>query len=280
MSGVSRILFKSTFYSIYDYKCHCNLKSTSCAEYQNDFTMSYVKKGNFIYHVFGNTLDAYNGLVLFNKPGYEHTVTHHDGMPDECTTIKFTKEFYDSLRNEYDNVKNILFSNNDIHSLLIKAGAELEFLHHFIIQNIAKQKEPRLLIDSLVMEMLYSALNLIHDNRESVSLLNRSTRNQLVTIERAKQFINNNFHEDISLFDVAENCYVSPFHFSRTFKNITSYSPYQYLLNIRLKNAEVLLKTTDMPITQVCFSSGFQNLEHFSYAFKKKYQSAPSSLRK
>lgn len=273
-------MFKSTFYSVIDYKCNCDLKNTSCAEYQHDFTMSHVRKGNFIYHVFRNSLDAYNGWILFNKPGYVHTVTHHDGLPDECTTFKFTNEFYDSLKNEYDNVKNILFSNDEIHSLLIRAGAELEFLHHIIIQNISKQKESRLLIDSLVMEILYSALNLIHDNKNSVSSLNKSKRNHLVTIERAKQFINNNFHEDISLFDVAENSFVSPFHFSRTFKNITSYSPYQYLMNIRLKNAEVLLKTTDMPITQVCFSSGFQNLEHFSYAFKKKYQSAPSSLRK
>lgn len=280
MSGVSKILFKSTFYTISDYKCNCNLKSTSCVEYQSDFTMSYVRKGNFIYHIFRNSLDAYNGWILFNKPGYEHTVTHHDGLPDECTTIKFTKEFYNSLRNEYDNMKNILFSNNDIHSLLIKAGADLEFLHHFIIQNVAAQKVSRLLIDSLVMETLHSALNLIHANRESVSLLNRSKRNHLITVERAKHFINNNFHKDISLFDVAQNSYVSPFHFSRTFKNITSYSPYQYLLNVRLKNAEVLLKTTDMPITQVCFSSGFQNLEHFSYAFKKKYQLSPSLLRK
>ncbi|MDQ6763738.1 MAG: AraC family transcriptional regulator [Bacteroidota bacterium] len=43
-------------------------------------------------------------------------------------------------------------------------------------------------------------------------------KTQLITIERAKEYILKNFSKNISLNELAQYCYVSPFHFSRTFK--------------------------------------------------------------
>ncbi|MEW6196908.1 MAG: AraC family transcriptional regulator [Bacteroidota bacterium] len=280
MGSETRILYQSNFYTIIDFKCNCNLKGTSCVEYQPDFTMSYVRKGNFLFNVFRNSLDAYNGWILLNKPEHEHTVTHFDGLPDECTIFKFNKEFYETIKLDFENLQEKFFNNNDVHSVLIKADAEFEHMHYSILQTLRTKKISNMIIDSFVLEMLYSTLTALHDCEEPVTFSERFKRNHLTTIEKAKHFINEKFEEDISLFDVAENCFVSPFHFSRIFKTITSYSPYQYLLNVRLKKAEILLKTTDLPVTQICFKSGFQNLEHFSYAFKRKYQIAPSRLKK
>ena len=78
---------------------------------------------------------------------------------------------------------------------------------------------------------------------------------------------------------VARNSFVSPFHFSRIFKQFSGYSPYQYLQLVRLKHAETLLKNTDLPITDVCFRSGFSRLDYFSAAFTKKYNIAPSRYK-
>jgi AraC-like DNA-binding protein len=78
---------------------------------------------------------------------------------------------------------------------------------------------------------------------------------------------------------LAEYCYVSPFHFSRLFKTFTSASPHQFLLTVRLKQAELLLRNTTQPVADVAFSSGFNSIEHFTAAFKQKYKCPPAKYR-
>ena len=280
MSSDSRVIYRSDFYKIIDFKCKCNLKGRSGIEYHSDFSLSYVRKGSFIYHVFRNSLDSYTGLLLLSKPCYEHTVTHFNGMPDECTTFSFSDEFYESLKNEYRENKSRFFKDNDIQSLVLKAGPEIDYLHNIILKSICTNRVTSLYVDSLVLELLYTTMNRLLGVETPAALPEKLKKNHLATIEKARQFISENFMNDISLFEIAGHCFVSPFHFSRIFKTFTSYSPHQFLLDTRLKHAELMIKSTDTPITQVCFSSGFQNLEHFSAAFRKKYRYPPSGLRK
>ena len=134
-------------------------------------------------------------------------------------------------------------------------------------------------IDQLVMEMIEKVLGCISEYKPDGRIGTKLKRNHLRTIERAKEFITQQFANDISLMDIATYCHISPFHFSRIFKQFSGYSPYQYLQLVRLKHAETLLKNTDLPITDVCFRSGFNRLDYFSAAFTKKYHIAPSRYK-
>lgn len=280
MTNETIILYRSDFFTITDFKCKCNLKGISEVEYRKNFSMSLIRKGSFLFNVFDDSLDAFNGRILLSKPGFEHTVTHFDGMPDECTIFSFSKDFYETLKSEFSDLNKSFFNNSDVQSLLIQADAGIDHLHFLILQNIRSDKSSRLLIESLVLEMLHSCFKLVYSLKKPAEFPEKLKRNHLPTIEKAKQYISENFGNDISLFGLADSCYVSPFHFSRLFKSFTSYSPHQFLVDTRLKHAELLIKTTGMPITQVCFNSGFQNLEHFSSAFRQKYKTPPSKFRK
>lgn len=101
----------------------------------------------------------------------------------------------------------------------------------------------------------------------------------LETIDRAKNYIFNNFKNEMSLSEIARNSYVSPFHFSRLFKYFTSQSPYQYLLTVRLNHAVLLLKNTSLSITEICFESGFNSFEHFIATFTNRYRISPLKFR-
>ena len=280
MSSETKILFKSDLFTITDFKCKCNLKGTSGVEYRSNFSMSYIRKGNFLFNVFNDSLDSFNGRILLSKPGFEHTVTHFDGMPDECTIFSFSNDFYETVKSEFAELQKIFFNNNDVQSLLVQTDAGIEHLHFNILKNILAGNASRLLIESFVLEILYSCFKIIYNVKRTEALSLKVKRNHLPTIEKAKQYISENFDNDISLSNLAENSYVSPFHFSRLFKSFTSFSPHQFLVDTRLKHAELLLKTTGKPITQVCFDSGFRSLEHFSSTFRQKYKTTPSKFRK
>lgn len=222
-------------------------------------------------------MDSYTGCVIVTKPGYEHTVTHTHPVPDECTILEFKNSFYDELIEQYGNLP--FFSNNDLHSTLIETKTETEFLHFHIMQLVLTKKASKLEIDHCVMELVEKVLKNVGDYSPEIKITPRLKKNHLQTIERAKQFIRDNYTKDISLDELSRYCYVSPFHFSRLFKTFTSYSPHQFLLSIRLHHAELLLKNSSLPVADIGFSSGFNSIEHFTTAFRQQYQHAPAKFR-
>jgi AraC family transcriptional regulator len=272
-------LYQSSFYRILDFRCRCNDCNTSNPEYANTFCVSFIRKGNFLFNVFRNSFDSHTGRILVTKPGYEHTVTHVHTVPDECTIFEVKKEFYQELMDHFGKDKNNFFTNNDLHSLLLKTNVETEYLHHRILVHCFRNRAVKLEIDGMVMELFQLIVQTITGTAVTERLKDSLKKNHLATIEKAKIYLADHFTDDISLQEIADHCFVSAFHFSRIFKTFTAYSPHQYLLNLRLKHAEMLLKNTQLPVTDICFSSGFNSLEYFSAAFGQKYKHAPSRFR-
>jgi AraC family transcriptional regulator len=99
-------------------------------------------------------------------------------------------------------------------------------------------------------------------------------------VERAKHFILENSNQDLGLSEIARHAYASEFHFSRLFQDLMCESPYQYLVKVRLNHAALLLKNTKLPVTEICFLSGFQSISHFSASFTRSFGLSPSRFRR
>lgn len=278
MDADIHLLYESDFYQVKDFKCRCTECKTSEPEYNDSFCISFVRKGNFLFNVFRHSLDSYSGCVLVTKPGYERTVTHIHKVPDECTIFDFKKDFYLQLLDTYPDTR-FLF-DNDLHSTLVKINPETEYLHHHILKSIIDSGGSKLEIDCLVIHLIDTVFGKITDYRQDIDVHDRNKKNHLRTIEQAKEYITEHFQHDISLLDVARHCGVSPFHFSRIFKALTSWSPYQFLLRVRLKHAELLLTNTSLPVADIAFSSGFNNVEHFTGMFRQVFDLPPAMFRR
>lgn len=269
-------LYTSGFYRVMDFKCRCTACATSKPEYTDTFCISFVRKGNFLFNVFRNSFDSHTGRVLITKPGYEHTVTHTHAIPDECTIIDFPVEFYLQAKEHYGN--NRFFTDNDLHSLQVSTSPETEYLHHRLVHLLLSGHHERLQTDLLVMEIVEKTLGkLMPESAGSID--RRLKKNHLGTVEQAKSYMLEHFADDISLTDVAGKCCVSPFHFSRIFKTFTGCSPHSFLLSLRLKNAEMMLKTSAQPVADIAFASGFNSPDHFSAAFAGHYGHSPARYR-
>lgn len=276
MNADIHTLYTSDFYQVLDFQCKCNDCTTSKPEYSESFCISFVRKGNFLFNVFRRSLDSYNGCILITKPGYERTVTHAHAVPDECTIFEFRNDFYPKLLQRYPHSK--FFTDNDLHSTLLRTNTETEFLH-FTINQLILQRGSKLQIDQLVLQLIDKVLGAVTDYEPDTRINTRLKRNHLTTIERAKEYITGNFSQDISLMEIAAYCYISPFHFSRIFKTFTSCSPHQYLLSIRLQHAAMLLGNTQLTVGDVAFSSGFNSIEYFTAAFRQQYKCPPAKFR-
>lgn len=274
------ILFQSDFYRVIDFKCRCTSKSVSGVEYSSKFNISFIRKGNFAFNTFRRSFDAFNGYALVNKPGCEHTVGHCHHIPDECTLIHFTDIFYNQLI-ESEGLKAInFFRYEDIQSMMLKTNSEVEYIHH-LIYSLCKGKNPsKLVVDSLVFEILQWVVSRLDTNENFTIISPKLKKIHLNTIEQAKAYILSNYMNDISLVDIASHCAVSPFHFSRLFKSLTDSSPYKFLLDVRLKNSELLIKNSKLPIFDIAIQSGFNGAENFNDIFKQRFGVSPIEYRR
>lgn len=107
---------------------------------------------------------------------------------------------------------------------------------------------------------------------------NRERQSESV-MEKAKAYIRENFQKELTLDEVSKIVDISPYYFSKLFKQETGENFIEYLTKVRMKNAEILLRDSHYSIKEVCIMSGYGDPNYFSRIFKKYEGVTPSEYR-
>jgi AraC-like DNA-binding protein len=83
----------------------------------------------------------------------------------------------------------------------------------------------------------------------------------------------------LALATLAERAGVSPFHFLRTFEQVTGVTPHQYLRRLRLREAAVRLVTERQRIVDIALDCGFGDVSNFNHAFRAEFGMNPLAYR-
>lgn len=98
-------------------------------------------------------------------------------------------------------------------------------------------------------------------------------------IAGALDYIHGHYQENISLSDVAAHVYLDKYHLVRVFKAATGYTPYEYLLNLRIDKSKPLLLYTAERVEDIARMVGFSNASCFISAFKRREGKTPLKYR-
>ncbi|MBP9926183.1 MAG: helix-turn-helix domain-containing protein [Cyclobacteriaceae bacterium] len=270
-------LYKSTHYQIRNYQCGCTECSISKKEHAQDFCIIFVRSGFYEQRVFRQQNEMHVGRVLVSKPEIEFTIRHVHNQPDLCTSFRFNSSFYGQVVEKFSKEGKWFFTNPDLQSLLLSSNATLEFMHQQILLAIGNRSA--LEIDTIVISLLENVMHRMSNGNALKPIPESLRKHHLSTVEKAKDFLLHNFTKEVSLSTLADHCCVSMFHLSRIFKSILTISPHQYLTELRLSHARLLLRSTNVQITQVAFQSGFNSLEHFVTTYRQRFGGSPSSER-
>jgi AraC-like DNA-binding protein len=223
----------------------------------------YIRKGEMdletdghIYHVKANhfvILDCYESHAYYTSYGWECLWCHFDGIT--------ARSYYENITSRLGNV----FSLAEPYQVLSKMTSVLN-----IFSTGSTVREPlisKYLNDILTEFMLYIPQMANSFNYTSIA-------------EETITYINEHFSDDISVSELASKTGISLFHFIRTFKSETGFTPYEYIINTRIATAMYLLKNTSLSIKDICYNTGFSCESSFCYAFKHHQGMTPTQYRK
>lgn len=213
-------------------------------EYSN--TKQIVTAGNFV------LLDCYKPHAYYTDIGWESFWCHFDGPT--------ARAHYDLIVSHLGHV----FSFPDPYPIFNKLLTLFQTFH-----NGSAIKEPQLskqITDMLTMLLLYTPSKPDITARTNV-------------IEDIVSYIHEHYTENLSIQELADRAMLSQYHFIRIFKKETGFTPHEYIRNIRLSTAKYMLKTTLLPVKDICFRTGFSNESVFCTAFKKVLGITPSEYR-
>lgn len=123
------------------------------------------------------------------------------------------------------------------------------------------------------------ACTILSSNISDKPQMKRAADSPSHNIKKTIIYMIDNIQNQITLAELASIANMSTGHFSKLFRQMTSYSPIEYLINLRLSNAADRLRKNNDPIIHIALDVGFNNIGHFIRSFEKKYGCVPREYR-
>jgi AraC-like DNA-binding protein len=147
------------------------------------------------------------------------------------------------------------------------------FEHYFetIVRDYNQPSEGSVeLIDSLMNAVIITILRIIEEMK---------TPRVTSMVQDVKAYIENNFEQELSVKDLAELVFVSPYHLIHMFKKEVGMSPIQFLIFCRIEEAKQQLAYTESPVNEISARIGYPNPSYFNQIFKKTVGISPGKYR-
>lgn len=159
---------------------------------------------------------------------------------------------------------------------------DIRQLLELMFRNLSEQEpDAEAFCNSLMHALLRKVLTVVQEHtgtmQKEAALSDADEPNILG--HRVKDFIDQNYTQPITLQTIAEALHTSPYYMSHVFKEMSGYSPIQYLLRRRIGEAQTLLITTDYSITDIAGMVGYDTQSYFNMQFTKHVGMPPKKFR-
>lgn len=103
-------------------------------------------------------------------------------------------------------------------------------------------------------------------------------RHPASTLRHVIEYIHENLDQHLTLAELSLVAGMSPYHFARTFKQVTGVPPHQYVLHARVEQAKGLLLQGKLTIAEIASQVGFFDQSHLTRSFKRLVGVTPQAL--
>ena len=231
-----------------------------------DYQLLYVANGKAHFFLNGKEEIVHAGHMVLYRPKEMQKYVYYGTDQTEVYWVHFTGSDVKKILKDYGfpAKKHILYT-----------GTLAEY-HQLFKQMIQELQLCKPHYEDMLTSLLLQLFVLINRQFTEKTTLNSYAQNEIIS---ATHYFGEHYNQDICIEDYAAAHNMSISWFIRTFKHYNKVTPMQYILSIRMTNAQSLLETSTYNISEIAAFVGYDNPLYFSRLFKKHTGYSPSDFR-
>ena len=282
MSNVLRetppITDKDCFYIVERHKSVFNYPIHS----HEEFELNFVEHCKGVSRVVGDSIEEVGDydLVLVTGDGLEHAWQQGNCTSPDVReiTIQFSSTLLDERllgRNQFASVRKMF----ERARLGVAFSMDAIMRVYNLLDGLAQQQESFGQFISMLRILNELSLDAGARTLASSSFAQNDSGRESRRVSKVKEYISAHFAEELRLEDMAALVGMAPSAFSRFFKQHTTRTLSDYIIDIRLGNAARMLVDTSTSISEISYACGFNNLSNFNRIFKARRGYTPRDFR-
>ncbi|GIP30015.1 hypothetical protein J23TS9_51450 [Paenibacillus sp. J23TS9] len=256
----------STFYIDRERKFQSSMPTH---HYHNGYEIFYLVSGDICYFIDDKAYQAVSGALLIINMNEIHKLINSSGATFERITLEFKKEFLDDLFAGGLAV-DVMSSFCEGRPFVKLTGQEMSFVERLLEQMIHEFTKMPTGYEPHLKTLLFQLLLFIH---RKMSAAPASEQTVISSIHKKTfeivDYINRNYDQKLSIEQISGRFYISPSYFCKTFRKSTGFTFTEYLNNVRVKEAKILLTRGSDKVANIAERVGFESLTHFGRIFKE-----------
>ncbi len=255
------------------------IKETPLVAY--DARLYYITKGKGTLTASNKTLEFEEGCVLFVPAGTPYLFSSDENIYCICLNFDFTKsnsEIEDSI---FPTDIEVFDPENICDKVFFEEHPILNEATVFKSQQALREKFERIESEFISKKHLYREIASAELKGIISELLRSSISGHSIDekINRVLAFVQEHYSEDIQNGAIAEKFGYHPYHLNRLMKTALGTTLHQYLIFYRIEMAKRFLTDTDLPVSEISRTCGYNNFSNFSFDFKKRVGCTPLAYR-
>ena len=257
-----------------------NAETMPSHHYHNYYEFYYLYGGDRFYFIKDKTYHVKRGMFVLIKPYEIHsTINYGKSGYDRCL-IMLKRSFVAELEALMSGVDLFGCFEKDIHLVSLSLQEQRfveELLYSMNAEYRAKAPGHKAFLKTAVTQLL---LIIARHGADTMDAEANGLRAAHKTVSKVAAYINNNYREAITLASISEQFFISPCYFSRIFTQVTGVSFNDYLNEVRVKEAQQLLMSTEKPVAEIAEMVGYKSSTHFGRKFGQIAGMTPGEYRR
>lgn len=240
------------------------------------FELYYLLNGERVYFMDDNVFTVKKGDMMIVNPHDLHSTASSDKLIFERVLISFSRSFIE--QGDAVVAKLLDHGTSRLVRIPLKHQPEIERL---LLSMLAECQTEQTHYNSLVRAWMNELLIRLYRIENTLQFQTHEYEHPMhQKISEIAQYIKSNYHERLTLEQVAKQFYISPSYLSRVFTKLTGFHFREYLQVVRIREAQKMLVNSRESVQFISEQAGFEHIAHFNKTFKKIAGTTPLQYRK